>query len=193
MQAQIIDTYFNTLARSISETEVTDRHSGRLRLADSFGRVMNDAKAAHERGRKVMFVGNGGSAGIAAHMAIDFSKAGGIRAMAFNDSSALTCLGNDYGYDQVFSKQIEYHGRDGDILMAISSSGHSPNILSAAATARAIGGTVITFSGFSPDNPLRQSGDLNFYVKANEYGFVEVSHQALIHAMLDLYRGWTGQ
>ena len=58
-----------------------------------------------------MFVGNGGSAGICSHLAIDFSKNGGLRAMAFNDPSALTCLGNDLGYENVFAKQIEFHGR----------------------------------------------------------------------------------
>ena len=84
-----------------------------------------------------MFVGNGGSAGIASHLAIDFSKNGGMRAMAFNDPSALTCLGNDLGYENVFAKQIEFHGRAGDLLIAISSSGRSPNILNAVKAARA--------------------------------------------------------
>ena len=83
-----------------------------------------------------MFIGNGGSAGIASHLAIDFSKNGGLRALAFNDPSALTCLGNDLGYENVFAKQIELHGRAGDLLIAISSSGRSPNILNAVEAAR---------------------------------------------------------
>ena len=72
-----------------------------------------------------------GAPEFASHLAIDFSKNGGLRAMAFNDAAALTCLGNDLGYENVFAKQIEFHGRGGDLLMAISSSGRSPNILEA--------------------------------------------------------------
>ena len=137
-----------------------------------------------------MFIGNGGSAGIASHCAIDYSKNGGIRSTAFNDGAALTCLGNDLGYENVFAKQIDLHARPGDLLMAISSSGKSMNILKAVDIARERGCAVFTFSGFSPDNPLRTFGDLNFFVDSPEYGFVEISHLALIHSLLDLEMGW---
>ena len=137
-----------------------------------------------------MFIGNGGSAGIAGHLAIDFSKNGNLRALAFNDPMALTCVGNDLGYHNVFARQIEIHARPGDLLVAISSSGQSPNILAAIAAARARDCRIATYSGFSPDNELRRSGDMNFYVRADEYGFVEISHLALCHAVLDLEMGW---
>jgi D-sedoheptulose 7-phosphate isomerase len=137
-----------------------------------------------------MFVGNGGSAGIASHLAIDFSKNGGLRSLAFNDSSALTCLGNDLGYENVFAKQLEFHARPGDLLIAISSSGRSPNILAAVKTARARNCKVVTFSGFTEENDLRKTGDINFFVRSREYGFVEVSHLALCHAVLDIDMGW---
>ena len=94
------------------------------------------AHAAHDAGSKIIFVGNGGSAGIASHLAIDFSKNGGLRALAFNDPAALTCLGNDLGYENVFAKQLDFHARPGDLLIAISSSGRSPNILGAVKMAR---------------------------------------------------------
>jgi D-sedoheptulose 7-phosphate isomerase len=193
MRQQTVESYFGTLSRLIVGSEVTDRSGGSLPLAAAFGQVMDAAHAAHAGGYKVIFVGNGGSAGIASHMAIDFSKNGGIRSLAFNDGSALTCLGNDLGYENVFAKQIEFHGRGGDVLIAISSSGRSPNILSAVEAARRLGCTVVTLSGFSPDNPLRRLGDVNFYVDSSEYGFVETGHQALIHAMLDINLGWTGE
>ena len=147
-------------------------------------------RATHDTGNKLMFIGNGGSAGIASHMAIDYSKNGGIRSLAFNDGAALTCIGNDLGYDNVFAKQVDLHARPGDLLVAISSSGKSMNILKAADTARERGCTVYTFSGFGADNPLRTYGDLNFYVNSGEYGFVEISHLALIHSILDLEMGW---
>ena len=90
----------------------------------------------------------------------------------------------------MFAKQLEMHARQGDLLVAISSSGSSENILRAVGTARERGCAVITLSGFSPNNPLRQMGDLNLYVPSGEYGFVEVTHLSLCHAMLDLAMGW---
>jgi D-sedoheptulose 7-phosphate isomerase len=133
-----------------------------------------------------MFIGNGGSAGIASHMAIDFSKNGRMPAMAFNDGAALTCLANDFGYEEVFARQMHFHARRGDLLVAISSSGRSQSILRAVDAAREIGCSVITMSGFEPTNPLRAMGEVNFYVARSEYGIVEVAHTALIHAVVDL-------
>jgi D-sedoheptulose 7-phosphate isomerase len=140
---------------------------------------------------KVMFVGNGGSAGIAGHMAIDFAKNGGVRSLTFNDASSLTCLGNDLGYDQVFAKQVDMQGLPGDVLIAISSSGESKNILRAAETAKAKGCAVVTLTGFLPGNTLRRLGMVNFYVKSGVYGFVETAHQAVLHAILDIGMGWS--
>ena len=123
-------------------------------------------------------------------MAADFSKSGNIRAVAFNDSSMLTCLGNDLGYENVFAKQIEMHARQGDMLVAISSSGRSANILKGVAAARTMGCAVLTISGFLSDNPLRRIGDVNMWVNSGEYGFVEIAHLALCHAILDMAMGW---
>jgi D-sedoheptulose 7-phosphate isomerase len=133
-----------------------------------------------------MFIGNGGSAGIAGHMAIDFTKNGRMPAMCFNDGAALTCLGNDFGYEEVFAYQLRAHARAGDVLFAISSSGASENILRAVTVARARDCAVITMSGFKPGNPLRSMGDVNFYIGLSEYGLVEVAHTAMIHAVVDL-------
>jgi D-sedoheptulose 7-phosphate isomerase len=159
-------------------------------MGAAFEIVRAKAHAAHERGNKLMFIGNGGSAGITSHLATDFSKNGGLRATAFNDGAVLTCLGNDFGYEHVFAKQIEWHGRPGDLLLAISSSGRSANILNGARAARECGCEVVTMSGFGDDNPLRMAGDVNFYVRSSFYGFVEVAHLALLHAILDLDMGW---
>jgi D-sedoheptulose 7-phosphate isomerase len=147
----------------------------------------------HDAGNKIIFIGNGGSAGIASHLAIDFSKNGGLRSLAFNDPSALTCLGNDLGYENVFAKQLDFHARPGDLLIAISSSGRSPNILGAVKMARTRDCKVTTFSGFTEENELRRTGDVNFYVRSREYGFVEIAHLALCHAVLDIDMGWGRQ
>jgi D-sedoheptulose 7-phosphate isomerase len=139
--------------------------------------------------QKAMFVGNGGSAAIAGHMALDFSKAGRITAQAFNDGALLTCLSNDHSFEDAFAIGVEMFGRSGDILIAISSSGNSQNILRAAQKAREKGCRVVTFSGFKPDNQLRFQGDYNVYVPAEEYGTVEVAHYAILHCMLDAIKG----
>src|SRR6516165_4180984 len=187
---ELLDRWIGALANAMRAAEVTDHASKKMSLEQGCQWVQKTAHDTHDAGNKIIFVGNGGSAGIASHLAIDFSKNGGLRALAFNDPSALTCLGNDLGYENVFAKQLEFHARAGDLLIAISSSGQSANILAAVAAARAAKVGVITFSGFARDNELRRVGDLNFYVRSGEYGFVEVAHLSLCHAILDLDMGW---
>jgi len=148
--------------------------------------VCSRFKEIRNKRYKVMLLGKGGSAAIASHTAIDLSKNARIPAMAFNDASALTCLANDYGYHLVFAKQIQCHGAPGDILVAISSSGESANIICAVEAARCIARVqVFTFSGFDDDNHLRNCGDINFYVPSNRYGFVELTHQIILHQIVD--------
>lgn len=183
-------TYFDTLARTIRDVEVTNAAGKPMSTDTAFAQISKSAHAAHDAGKKIMFIGNGGSAGIASHLAIDFTKNGKLRSLSFNDPSALTALGNDLGYENVFAKQIEYHATPGDIVIAISSSGKSLNILAGVAAARQRGCEIVTFSGFRDDNDLRKAGDVNFYVRAMEYGFVEVAHLSICHAILDLDMGW---
>jgi D-sedoheptulose 7-phosphate isomerase len=135
---------------------------------------------------KLMFVGNGGSASIASHMAIDFQKNGGLKALAFNDLASLTCLANDIGYEDVFSHHVSHHANQDDVLVAISCSGESKSILNAALAAIKADCRVITCSGFKEDNPLRKLGHVNFYVPSNEYGPVEITHLSILHCLLDL-------
>lgn len=185
-----VQAYFATLASHLEDTAATLGAGVPVDVAEAMAWVIERARQAQAAGHKLLFVGNGGSAGIASHLAIDYTKAGNLRALALNDGAALTCLGNDLGYEQVFAYQIRAHGRPGDLLIAISSSGRSPNILNAVAAARDQGMAVVTLSGFAPDNALRQSGDVNFYIASDHYGMVEISHLAICHAMLDLHVGW---
>jgi len=190
MDDPLISDYFDGLSRSISGTICTFSDGKEGSRVAAFEKAITLIRSVAESREKVIFCGNGGSAGICSHMATDFSKNGCIPALALNDSSALTCLANDYGYEYVFSKQIEYLAKSGDLVVAISSSGKSENILNGVDAARASGCGVITFSGFASDNPLRQSGDINFWVQANDYGFVETAHLALLSAILDIHMGW---
>jgi D-sedoheptulose 7-phosphate isomerase len=181
--------YFLTLSDLLCRVEVSSRSGERVDFADAATALMSRARATHAAGNKLIFVGNGGSAAIASHMATDYSKNGGVRSLALNDSSMLTCLGNDLGYDRVFAKQLELHARAGDMVVAISSSGRSANILNAVDAAIASGCTVATMSGFTPDNPLRRKGEWNFYVASDRYGFVEIGHLTICHAVLDFLCG----
>ncbi len=184
-----LDLYFRELARALEEVKCTGPRGEPLSRAEAYDRALAISLEATGRGNKLMFIGNGGSAAIAGHMAIDFTKNGGMPALCFNDGAALTCLGNDFGYQEVFARQIGFHARPRDVLYAISSSGRSPNMLRAVEEARRLDCPVITLSGFRADNPLRTLGDLNFYVALEEYGLVEVAHTALIHAVVDLKIG----
>lgn len=189
MKKRLTD-YFELLGKLPLAAEASDNQGNRLDLDAAYSDLTRRIRATHDAGNKLMFIGNGGSAGISSHMAIDYSKNGGIRSTAFNDGAALTCLGNDLGYEQVFARQVDLHARPGDMLVATSSSGKSANILKAVEVARARGCYVLTLSGFSGDNPLRGMGDINLFVNSQEYGFVEITHLALIHAILDLEMGW---
>jgi D-sedoheptulose 7-phosphate isomerase len=185
-----IGAYFREMQRLAVATEATDGRGGSLGLEEAIAWTVDAARTTHARGNKLMVIGNGGSAAIASHLATDYTKNGGIRTQAFNDGSMLTCLGNDLGYENVFAKQIAMFAQKQDLLIAISSSGKSPNILNGVAAARAAGCAVATFSGFQPQNPLRGLGDVNFYVASDQYGFVEILHLTLCHAILDLLMGW---
>lgn len=134
---------------------------------------------------RLFFIGNGGSAAIAGHMAADFMKNGGFATLCFNDAALVTCISNDLGYNNVFSLPISRHGRPGDLLFAISSSGQSDSIVQAVACAHTRGMHVITLSGFEPTNRLRAMGSVNFYLPSSEYGIVETGHHIILHSILD--------
>jgi len=187
------DVYTCYVARfaEILRTAVASDASGKAIGIDvALRRIGDEMRACHHRGGRVLLVGNGGSAGICSHMAIDISKSGGIRASALNDASALTCIGNDFGYEQVFAKQVEWHASERDVLVAVSSSGQSANILNAVGAGRERCCRIVTLSGFLPDNPLRRLGDINIYLASAQYGFIEIGHLAFLHAVLDILMGW---
>ena len=141
--------------------------------------------AAHKAGKKVIIAGNGGSAAMASHLAVDFTKAAGIRAINFNEADLITCLANDYGYEHWVVKALEAYADQGDLAILISSSGKSQNILNGAEKATNMGVSVITFSGFLSDNPLRKLGDLNLWVDSSEYNIVEMTHHVWLVAIID--------
>lgn len=178
-----IRAYADTIATAVKATKATQ--AGReIHLSLALDYLLERFRHAHDSGNKIILVGNGGSSAICSHIAIDLCKNVGIRAVALNDFPTLTCLSNDYGYDQVFAKQIEYHAKPEDCLVCISTGGKSANILNAMSAFTAIGGTqTYTFSGMRPDNTLRAMGHTNFYTASNDYGIVEIAHLTLLHSL----------
>src|SRR5687768_8362510 len=101
--------YFDQVGRLVRRAVVTGAAGTSTDIPAAVEWTVAAARNACAAGNKIMFIGNGGSAAIASHMAIDFSKNGGLRATAFNDPATLTCLSNDLGFENVFSAQIEWH------------------------------------------------------------------------------------
>lgn len=145
--------------------------------------------ATHAQGKKVIVAGNGGSAALASHCAVDFTKNAGVRCVNFNEADLITCFANDYGYDQWLAKALEHYADTGDLVILVSSSGRSPNMLQAARYARERGLRLVTFTGFGADNPLRALGSLNLWVESRAYNVIEMTHHIWLLAVCDLIIG----
>ncbi|MBX9686097.1 MAG: SIS domain-containing protein [Candidatus Obscuribacterales bacterium] len=178
--------HFEMLHELLCNVSVTSSHGEKFTSFIGVRKAIEIVRTAHSAAKKVVVIGNGGSAAIASHLALDLWNACGIKAVTFNEAAVLTCLSNDYGYENVFSKSLEMFAEAGDVLIAISSSGTSQNILNAAVEARRMGLKIISFSGFSKQAPLVSRSDLNFYVDSDQYGCVEVAHMALTHYLTDV-------
>jgi D-sedoheptulose 7-phosphate isomerase len=152
---------------------------------DDLERAFELISSTRQRDGKVIVVGNGGSAAMASHVSIDLTKAAGVRAINFNEADLLTCFANDYGYEYWVEKALDFYADKPDLLIAISSSGRSPNILNGVAKAKKMGMPVITLSGFAQDNPLRGLGDVNFWVNSSAYNIVEMTHHVWLLALVD--------
>ncbi len=147
-------------------------------------------ESVHANGGKTMIMGNGGSAAMASHVSVDLTKNAGIRCVNYNEADLITCFANDYGFERWVEKAVDFYGDKGDLLIVISSSGSSKNMLNGVKAAR--NGkfkAVVTFSGFEQDNPLHQLGDINLWVNSKAYNFVENMHQVWLLAIVDLIIG----
>lgn len=175
--------------RSLSDTLITDASGNYLEQQTALEQLCAFSKDISRKSKKQYMVGNGASMAFSDHMAVDWSKNGKVPTHAFSSPSLLTALGNDIGIEQLFALAITTYADKDDMLIAISSSGNSKNILEGVESARDKQMRVVTFSGLTPDNRLRNLGDLNFYVPAKTYGIVECAHQLLLHMWLDQYMG----
>jgi D-sedoheptulose 7-phosphate isomerase len=181
--ARTLAAYADALHAALASARFTDGSGRALDVETWLDRAAGLLRVLRERHGCLYVIGNGGSAAVAAHTVTDFLHLGRLRATTIHDASLLTCMTNDYGYEEAYARILSRWTCPGDALVAISSSGRSANIRNAAAAVRALGGTVITLSGFAADNPLRALGDLNGWLDAGDYGLVEIGHQLVLHVL----------
>ena len=147
--------------------------------------------STHKKKKKVIIFGNGGSAAIASHFSVDMTKNGGVRCINFNESDLLTCFSNDYGYEKVYSKSLEFYADRGDVVIIISSSGKSKNVLEAAKICKKKKILLYTLTGFSKSNPLKKMGNINLWVNSKAYNIIENIHQIWLLSIVDRIIGKT--
>ena len=181
MQANNANDYFQDLSQLLLSIEVSDKDGTSQSLNHGSREALKLIRDVASNDKKIILVGNGGSAAIVSHALNDLCKSAGVRAMVFNEPPLLTALANDDGYGSVFESPILLWGEPGDLLLTVSSSGQSESIIRAINAAISKKCHVITLSGFKEDNPSRSMGDLNFYVASSVYGYVETAHTALVH------------
>ena len=153
---------------------------------EQFKEIVSKVKSNNS---KLIFAGNGASASIASHGAVDFTKQAKVRSITFNESNLITCYSNDYGYQNWVSEAIRSYSDLGDVVVLISVSGESPNIVKASETAKTLGLEVVTFSGRDSNNSLKLSGDLNFWVNSHAYNIVECIHMIWLTTVIDAFIG----
>jgi D-sedoheptulose 7-phosphate isomerase len=178
-----------TLHGLLANVAFTDASQRPLSADAGFARWTEDALALRARHQTIFLIGNGASASMASHFAADLAKNGHVHTEVFTDLSLITAISNDMGYEHVYAEPLRRRGRKGDMLVAISSSGRSPNILAAVEVAREIGLEIVSLSAMSPENPLRKGGDLNIHLCCGSYGEAETGHAAILHHWMDRVAG----
>ena len=179
-------TYLNKLVQCLESTQFYGADGCFIQSSEeAVGQITELFLNTRREGKHLFFIGNGGSTAIASHMTADYMKNGRMKTISLYDSSVITCFGNDYGYEHIFSRSLKHLGENGDLLVAISSSGNSPNIVTAIQTAKKNGLNVVTLSGFEETNRIRKMGDYNIYVPVSHYGMVESIHNLILQQIVD--------
>jgi len=152
---------------------------------DQLIQIANIIDDVSRGGGRLFLFGNGGSYAIASHLSVDFSNAAGVRVGFANDPSMITCFSNDYGYENWVARAISETATSKDIVILISSSGSSQNMVNAGNLCRKRAIALVTFSGFSANNDLRQLGDWNLWVDSRIYNVVENVHTIWLTSIVD--------
>ncbi len=167
-----------------------DNYLLNLRMSDELKKKINqfyklivDVK---KKNKKIIIVGNGGSAAIASHFSVDMTKTGNVRCVNFNESDLLTCFSNDYGYENWVKEALKFYSDKKDLIILISASGNSLNIINAAKFAKKNKNKIITLTGFYGKNKLSKLGNLNFIVNSKSYNLIENIHQYWLLMIVDI-------
>tara|TARA_B100001741_G_C16252325_1_gene459084 strand:- start:93 stop:641 length:549 start_codon:yes stop_codon:yes gene_type:complete len=137
---------------------------------------------------KVFIVGNGGSSSIASHVSVDFAKVANVPSNTFNNANLITCFANDYGHENWIKEAIKAYTQKNDILILISSSGNSKNIINAAKYCNENNIPLITFSGFDKENNLAKLGNINIHINSKNYNYIEMSHHIILVSIVDIFK-----
>ena len=170
--------YLTDYLNKLSELMIDCNHKDLLKIS----KILKQAK---KNKKKVILVGNGGSAAMASHVSVDLTKMCKIRAINFNEADLLTCFSNDYGYENWVKKALSFYADKGDVLICISSSGNSKNIINGAKFAKKIGCKVITLTGFNKNNKVRKIGYINLWLDSKNYNIIEMTHHIWLLSIVD--------
>lgn len=182
---QTLFSYISGFANTLDRAVFSKSSESPLSVDTGCAEALQLLRDVAEQDRSVFLIGNGGSSAVASHIANDLCNTSRLRALTLNDHAMLTCFSNDYGYADAYATHIARVARPNDLLVAISSSGSSQNILKAIAKMHVLGGRVLTLTGFRSDNPVRGLGDLNVWLDSSEYGVVETGHLLVMHYLAD--------
>ena len=168
-------------------TKYLDKFSKFLNNFDynDFLKIIKIINRIKKNKKKIIVVGNGGSAATASHVSVDFTKICKIRTVNFNEADLLTCFSNDYGYENWVQKALSFHADKNDLLICISSSGNSKNIINGAKYAKKIGCKVVTLTGFDKKNKVKKIGHVNLWLDSQNYNFIEMTHHIWLLAIVD--------
>jgi D-sedoheptulose 7-phosphate isomerase len=148
---------------------------------------VSETYKAAEAGRQFFFIGNGASATMAEHFGFDAMQNGRMKTVCFAETAYLTAISNDLSFTDVFLLKLKRLAEPGDVLISISSSGNSPNIIRSLEYAKECKMLRVTLSAMKTDNKSRILGDLSIWVPALTYGLAESAHSAILHCWLDMY------
>ncbi len=151
----------------------------------NFLKIVNAINGIKKNKGKVILVGNGGSAAMASHVSVDLTKMCNIRAINFNEADLLTCFANDYGYENWVEEALSFYADKKDLLICISSSGTSKNIINGAKYAKKIGCKVVTLTGFNKNNKLKKIGNINLWLNSKNYNIIEMTHHTWLLVIVD--------
>ena len=177
---KFLERYIGTFLNKISET------NSNLNI---FLKIIMNLKKLNKKKNKVHIFGNGGSAAIASHFSMDLTNNSDIKCLNYNDASLITCYSNDFGFKNWISRVIEKYGSKNDLLIIISSSGKSQNMINAIKSAkRKKFSNIITLTGFNKNNPIKKGGDLNLWIDCKEYNIIENIHQFWLLMIVDIIK-----